>query len=690
MKHLFKALLLLLALFLPAIATAHDFEVDGIYYNINGNEVSVTYFGSSYWQYSNEYSGDVTIPSTVSYNGTSYSVTSISNSAFYYCTALTSVTIPNSVTSIGNSAFDYCSGLTSVNIPNSVTTIGSNAFSSCSGLTSITIPNAVTTIGYSAFFGCSGLTSVNIGNSVTSIGSSAFYGCTGLTSITVESGNSTFDSRDNCNAIIETASNTLVFGCKNTTIPNSITSIGSGAFSGCNGLASITIPNSVTSIGSSAFSGCSGLTSINIPNSVTTIGDFAFHNCSNLKSFEFPESFTSIGLGAFHDTKWYDNQPDGVVYAGLFAYYYKGVIPNGTSIVLKEGTLGIAIAAFGNHEVEKSKLNTLIRFDHACGGLKSIIIPNSVIYINDGAFNGCTNLTSVYMGNSVTSIDNGAFNYCPNLTNVYCFGSVPPVCGGNWTFSNYSATLHVPASSLAAYFTAPCWSNFENIVGDAVAPSGITISQDSVEIQLGEQLQLNASVTPANASYKEVSWRSSDDAIATVDNGMVTAVGNGECDIIASSFGIETVCHVSVFNRISIDQQEILLLPNHMMTLTPTAPVMPEGFAVTSSDPTVAAARVMNGKVQVVGITEGTTTITVEATDGTATPANCLVTVYTEVGDLNRDGFTNMDDLTVMINYMLTGNDEGISLTNADVNGNGVSMDDLTVLINYLLTGQWP
>ena len=226
-------------------------------------------------------------------------VTSIGNVAFLGCSGLTSVVIPNSVTNIGVSAFSGCSGLTSIEIPNSVTSIEDFVFYGCSGLTSVVIPNSVTSIGRYAFSDCSGLTSVVIPNSVTSIGLKAFSGCSGLTSIVVESGNSVYDSRNDCNAIIETASNTLLAGFKNTKIPSSVTSIGDFAFFDCSGLTSVVIPNSVTSIGIYAFSGCSGLTSIEIPNSVTSIETYVFRGCSGLTSIEIHSGVTSIRSEAF-------------------------------------------------------------------------------------------------------------------------------------------------------------------------------------------------------------------------------------------------------------------------------------------------------------------------------------------------------------------------------------------------------
>ena len=190
------------------------------------------------------------------------SVTSIGGNAFEGCSGLTELILPNSVTSIGNAAFVDCSGLTELILPNSVTSIGDSAFEGCSGLTELILPSSVTSIGGNAFEGCSGLTELTLPNSVSSIGDIAFTYCSGLEKITVESGNSCYDSRDNCNSIIDTEFNTLIVGCKNSVIPNSVTSIGYYAFYGCSGLTELTLPDSVASIGDGAFICCSDLSKI--------------------------------------------------------------------------------------------------------------------------------------------------------------------------------------------------------------------------------------------------------------------------------------------------------------------------------------------------------------------------------------------------------------------------------------------
>ncbi len=262
-------LTILLTVLLSMVGTkalAYDIAVqnaDGvtIYYNYSedGTELTVT-------SGDNKYIGNIVIPEEVTYKNRTRKVTYISDLAFFVCSGLTSVTIPNSVTSIGYRAFYYCRKLTLVTIGNEVTSIGDCAFEDCSALTSVTIPNSVTSIGERAFSGCSGLTSVIIPNSVTSIEDATFYKCCSLTSMN---------------------------------IGNGVTSIGDCAFEDCSALTSVTIPNSVTSIGWSAFSGCSGLTSVIIPNSVTSIGQRAFYECSGLTSVTIGNGMTSIGEEAF-------------------------------------------------------------------------------------------------------------------------------------------------------------------------------------------------------------------------------------------------------------------------------------------------------------------------------------------------------------------------------------------------------
>ncbi len=246
------------------------------------------------------------------------SVTEIGDCAFLACRSLTSVTIGDSVTEIGHGTFFVCSSLTSITIPDSVTSVGSQAFNGCSSLTSITIPDSVTAIGRAAFAECTSLTSVTIGDSVTEIGDSAFYECSNLTSVTIPDSvttigggafagcsslqefNGKFASEDGRYLIIDGTLNSFApAGLIEYAISDSVTTIGSSAFSGCSSLTSVTIPDSVTTIGDWAFSSCTNLTSVTIPDSVTTIGSYAFNYCSSLTNVTIPNSVTTIGYATF-------------------------------------------------------------------------------------------------------------------------------------------------------------------------------------------------------------------------------------------------------------------------------------------------------------------------------------------------------------------------------------------------------
>ena len=339
-------------------------------------------------------------------------VTSIGYRAFYGCTSLESVTIPDSVTSIGYSAFYNCTSLASVTIGNGVTEINDYAFGGCTSLESVTIPDSVTSIGDAAFGGCTSLENVTIGNGVTSIGERAFGGCTSLESIEVGAENQNYSSQD---GILFNKDKTIIIcvpgGKSAVSIPDSVTEIGNYAFSGCTSLESITIPDSVTSIGYRAFSGCTSLESVTIPDSVTSIGNYAFWVCTSLENVTIGNGVTSIGESAFggctslesievdEENQNYSSQ-DGILYNKEKTKLI--CVPGGKSAVsIPNSVTTIGYSAFYN-----------------CTSLTSITIPDSVTEIGNSAFYNCTSLESITIPDSVTSIGESAFGGCTSLESV--------------------------------------------------------------------------------------------------------------------------------------------------------------------------------------------------------------------------------------------------------------------------------
>lgn len=441
---------------------AYDAEIDGIYYDFIGSEAKVTN-GDSY------YKGDVVIPNTVKYQEKTYNVTSIGQRAFRGCYGLTSITIPNSITTIESYAFDNCYNLSTLTIPNSVATIGSDAFAYCKSLTSVVIPNSVTTIEKDVFTYCESLTTVTIPEGVTRIGDRAFrycysletinipesvinigslafmackslksitipknvtsinksfYECGGLESIVVAEGNTVYDSRDHCNAIIETATQKLLLGCQNTIIPDGVKIISSSAFAACSSLTSITIPQSVTVIYDRAFSGCSGLTSITIPQSVTAIGDWAFSGCSSLKDITLPQSLTTIYEGTFSGCRSLANI----------------IIPP-------------SVTAIGNNAFEE------------CCSLSSIIIPDNVYWLGKSVFWGCSALTSVTFPQSASNIEDNVFSGCEALETIYVRQAHPKQINDNvFSDSTYQkASLFVPVGRKSFFEETNGWNKFSHI-----------------------------------------------------------------------------------------------------------------------------------------------------------------------------------------------------------------------------------
>ena len=372
----------------------------------------------------------------------------IGNEAFSVCWLLTKINIPNSVTNIGNSAFSECSSLTCINIPNSVTNIGDKTFSYCKSLANINIPNSVTNIGNGAFSYCDLLTKIKIPSSVVNMNGNPFLEWNGdlhneskafiyehqvlfnkdkTTLIAYRSKEKNYIIPNSVTSIGDGAFS-MCESLTNIKIPKSVTNIGYSAFLGCKSLSSINIPNSVTNIGYSAFSECRSLTNINIPNSVTSIGDWAFSSCSSLTSINIPNSVTNIGNHAFGSciSLVKINVPDSVTNIGNNTFSYCSSL---TCINIPNSVTNI-----GNHAFE------------SCKSLVKINIPDSVTNIGDYAFESCKSLVKINIPDSVTNIGECAFLRCESLTKINIPNSVTNI--GNSTFSSCSSLtcINIPNS----------------------------------------------------------------------------------------------------------------------------------------------------------------------------------------------------------------------------------------------------
>ena len=617
--------------------------IDGIWYCLNKEDKTASVTSSD--DKEEKYQGEVVIPEVVVYEGEEYAVTGIGWFALKDCSGLTAITIPSNVKEIGGWAFSDCNSLTSIivaeNNPiydsrnNCNAIIETNTKMLIAGCSTTIIPKSVTNIGDAAFRGCSNLTSIMIPESVTKIANSAFSNCSGLTSIIVAENNPIYDSRNNCNAIIETNSNTLIAGCSTTIIPKSMTKIGKWAFSGRN-LISITIPECVIKIESDAFRGCSVLTSIIvaennpiydsrndcnaiietntntlivgcsttiIPESVMKIESDAFSGCSGLTAMTIPENVTEIRWGAFRGCN------------------------NLTSITIPKSVTEIEDGTFRN-----------------CSGLTSITIPESVTKMGSGVFFGCSGLTTLSIPENLTKIGRKTFHDCTNLKEIYCYNF-----SKDWNSAFDKSlvgdiTLYVPKKVLGedGFFVecnqclkkSTCVLNsFKKIipieakVKKIELPAKILLSEKSVHL-------LDPTITPSYATEQRLSWKSSNEEVAVVNSkGRVVALSSGSATITAmATDGSEVCASCEIVVRrmvegIQLNQTSLKLVVGNAFLLD--AIVTPKDAYDTSltwstTDDDIA---MILGNGRVVAVSDGTATITAKANDGSEISTTCEVVV---------------------------------------------------------------
>ncbi len=788
-----KALSLLLTMVLSShLLYGIDFVADGLAYKINpdGESVTVTYHTHDEYSQYNYYSlTTVSIPDTIIKYDNRYIVTGIDDETFQDCILLTSVSFPASLKKIGDNAFRGCTSLENLNLPPSLNYLSPTAFNRCSS----------------------------------------------LKSITVDDNNTMYDSREGCNAVIETTTNKLILGCLSTVIPAGVTEIGQNAFIGTN-IASVHIPSSVTRIGEDAFDDCPLLTSVHIddiaswcsidfanekatplypryikvttiynphnpddpyayhfydtyikemhlyvnnqeiidliiPDGVTTIKPYAFGNCSYLQSVYIPSSVESIGKDAFcclkraktiyidnlaswcnidfatmgsnplyglyyryetcrKETGWTGeyytgteiiddyaikdmylqgkkattlNIPDGVTQIKPFAFvthsgFNSVVIPSSVTSIGANAFMSTIWYEYWGADALSGVIKELVWNAKSCNstgnmfteGLESLTIGNEVETLPEKLAVG-SKVTSLSLPASVRQIGNNAFQFCADLRDIYAQPSVAPSCLGD-PFrdlqKNY-ITLHTTSEAMASYFSASVWKEFNNLQGDLVVPTQLTLDKTTANVKRQSTLQLHATVTPSNASVP-VMWRSSDPSIATVNaNGLVSGIKDGETDIIATCFNLRAVCHVVVADQlivVTLDKHQLEMNPNEIATLVPSISGGTANLMVTSNNEQVAIARMSGNLIQVLAISPGEAVITVKTASGVCQPDSCKVIVKGNdalPGDVNNDGVVDIADVNMVINMMLGKTDPTAT---GDVNGDGqVDISDVNAVINSML-----
>ena len=610
-----------------------------------------------------------------------------------------STIIPSSVTSIGNYAFSGCSQI-SVTIPNSVTSIGDYAFSGCSGLTSVTIPNSVTSIGQYAFGYCNLSTIISEIEEPFAINENVFSNEKALL-IVPEGKMAAYQATEGWNKFsnirdydprkrtinVETAGKlySLISAEDKYLIEElTLTGVINGSdfavirdmagkrkyirsyeinsfddFDDTDGRLSVLDMSGVKIVSGGVCLDFDGLDDGDswiylAQDDVIPAG--IFYGCKKLTSISVPSGLKNVGTDAFEGTSWFENQPEGLVYIGNVLYKYKGDMPENYHITIKEGTLGIANAAFYGRSTLSSidipesvkyiGIDDITYFDGRCpfykflegltysnvfGGctnLTTINIPNGVTYIGKCAFKNCSGLTSVIIGSGIEDIRDNAFAYCPNLKDVYCFSEKVPSTNAYAFGGSYieNATLHVPKGCSDAYKAMAPWKNFKSML--EMVDAKVKLSKTKAAIEKGKTLTLKATVTPSDLPDKNVTWKSSNTKVATVTSaGKVKGVKAGTATITCTSkaTGAKATCKVTV-GYVKLNKTEIVVQKGKTVTLKAAVyPSTLEDRTVTwkSSNKKVAT---VTSKGKVKGVKAGTATITCTS-NATGLKTTCEVTV---------------------------------------------------------------
>ena len=666
-KLLFKAFALVAVLASALGASAYDFVEPGFYLNITGsNTVEITYNNSN--PDYNSYTGYVSIPATITHNGTTYTVTAIGNSAFRNCDGLTGVSIPNTVTRIGNFAFYECPGLTVINIPYGVTSLGWDALGK-TGLTAVYIPNSVTYMGSEMFYYCTSLRTVTLPESITYIDMRSFQGCTSLTRIV---------------------------------IPNGVTTIYSDAFKGCTSLQEVTIPRTTTTIKSGVFAGCTALQTVSCfattPPSLYNDNVFPSEAYSNA-TLQVPSAVQSAYQSA--DGWKLFNTINGVNYDFVLSNL-KYVITSSTTVkcigttinsplgpwYIPGTALGYDVTAIGNDAFSNCDGITSIEIGPKvqsigsgafsdCTGLTSVTIPNSVTYVGGAAFYGCSSLNSIIIGencrfNNSYSWALNIFKGCSSLTSITCLSEQA------WEFhepmfddATYAnAVVWVPGGSEASYLATDYWYKFGQIKGTYTLDEALNVEGGDLHFTTDSQYPWTVMVSDDYVPYAQ----SGNAGVSSTTSTLTTTVYAIDGDILSFDFKAWGEGSSTIWDRcsFSINGVEQIAYGAYQNEEWETYSVyLPAGVCRLewrySKDSSVNP--------------EG---------DYFAIKTVQLIAPEFKRGDVDGDSNVNIDDVTALIDYLLTGNATGVDLGGADCDQSGtVNIDDVTTLIDYLLTGSW-